>query len=68
MSRSDYKQLDLSKVEFSSKVLTYEEALRDVAPFPWAKETMDGEREVVVRLIGCDDKGIFCNVEEIKKG
>lgn len=42
----EYKRLDFSKLTFSDKEVTTEEALRDIVPFEWSDEVLQGKQEV----------------------
>jgi|GEM_PF-1239972 len=49
VARQGYKRLDFSKLNFSDKVVTAEEALRDVIPFKWSEDVLHGKKEVIIK-------------------
>ena len=54
IDRSQYKRLNLSKLNFSSRSISTEEALRDVIPIQWSNDIISGKKEVIIKGI---DKG-----------
>lgn len=52
---NEYRKLDFSKLTFSEKRPTTEEALRDVEPFPWSEDILNGERIAIVKKGGRKD-------------
>lgn len=50
-----YKKLDFSKLVFSNETISTEEALRDITPFPWNKDILDGKRKAIVKRGGRKD-------------
>jgi len=49
IERQEYKRLDFSKLNFSDKVVTAEEALRDVNPFKWSDDVLLGKKKVIIQ-------------------
>lgn len=49
VERQGYKRLDFSKLNFSDKVVTAEEALQDVIPFKWSKDVLQGNKKVIIK-------------------
>lgn len=49
VERQGYRRLDFSKLSFSDKIVTTEEALRDVVPFKWADDVLQGKKKVIVK-------------------
>jgi hemin uptake protein HemP len=47
--KREYKRLDFSKLNFSDKDITTEEALRDVVPFLWSEEVLQEEKKVIIK-------------------
>lgn len=44
-----HKRLDFSKINFSKKEITTEEALKDVSPIPWTNDVLKGNKKVIVK-------------------
>ena len=49
VERQGYKRLEFSKLNFSDKVVTAEEALRDVTPFKWTEDVLQGKKKVIIK-------------------
>jgi len=49
IERQEYKRLDFSKLNFSDIVVTAEEALRDVNPFKWSDDVLQGKNKVIIQ-------------------
>jgi len=47
--RNEYRRLDFSKLNFSEKVVTSNEALRDVIPINWSDDVLQGKKQVVIK-------------------
>ena len=43
-----YNPTDLSKLNFSNNTVTTEEALKDVIPFEWTEEVLNGDKKVII--------------------
>ncbi|HBJ1652543.1 hypothetical protein [Clostridium botulinum] len=48
------RRLDFSKLNFSNRIISSEEALKDVEPFDFDKEILAGNKKIIV--IGCNKK------------
>lgn len=48
------RRLDFSKLSFSDRFISTEEALKDVEPFNFDKETLNGNKKIIVT--GCNNK------------
>ena len=46
--RQGYRRLDMSKLKFSDKKISTEEALADVTPIPWSEEVLSGKKKVII--------------------
>ena len=42
------KRLDLSKLNFSGRIISTEEALKDVEPFKLSEEVLKGNKKIIV--------------------
>ena len=48
-NKQTYQRLDLEKLQSRiTKVITTEEALKDVVPMEWPEEVMSGKRKVII--------------------
>ena len=48
MEKKQYKQIKLDSIIKKSKAVPSEKALREVVPFPWSKEVLEGNKKVVI--------------------
>lgn len=48
MEKKQYKQIKLDSIIKKSKAVPSENALREVVPFPWSKEVLEGNKKVVI--------------------
>ncbi len=46
----EYKKLDFSKIVFSDKEPSMEEALKDVTPFEWSDAVLQGKQKVHIAV------------------
>lgn len=44
-----YKKLDFSSINSCEKVITSEEALKDVVPMSWSENALNGEKKVIIK-------------------
>lgn len=54
LERKNERRLNFSKLSFSSRSISTEEALKDVMPFNFDKDILDGNRKIIVT--GCNKK------------
>ncbi|MBQ2923776.1 MAG: hypothetical protein IJE60_11940 [Tyzzerella sp.] len=48
-NKQTYRRLDLEKLQSRiTKVITTEEALKDVVPMEWPEEVMSGKQKVII--------------------
>lgn len=43
-----YCRLDFSKLNFSEKIISTEEALKDITPIQWPEKVLSGEKQVTI--------------------
>jgi hypothetical protein len=53
-NRSGYQRLDYTKLKFSNRVITSEEALKNISPFEWPDVVTNGEKIIVIGSKGID--------------
>ena len=59
------RQLDLSKVNFSGRYISTQDAIKDVVPFPVSEEVLSGRRELVVSSPRARKEKSVCAEQEI---
>lgn len=43
------RKLDIEKLTKNSKVISSEEALKDVEPFNWSEDVLKGDKKVIIK-------------------
>lgn len=49
LQKNGYKKLDLSTLNYADKIITSDEALRNVTPLEWSEKVLSGEKKVVIK-------------------
>lgn len=49
VQRTGYKKLNLSALNYADKIITSEEALKNVAPLEWSEKVLSGEKKVIIK-------------------
>ena len=44
----EYRRLDFSKLKFSEKTISTEEALKDITPIQWSEDVLSGKKKVTI--------------------
>ena len=42
------RRLDFSKLNFSGRFISTEEALKDIEPFDWEEEVLKGNKKIII--------------------